>query len=83
MIKVDHAAVYMECPKEEMLQLIAAANLTANEASQVLTGVDLSMLFRGVVDRYSLDEAFTLWTAAIEAYKDLVLMKGDTSNDDN
>lgn len=83
MIKVDHAGVYMECPKEEMLNLIAAANLTAKEASQVITGADLSMLFHALVDRYSLDEAFTLWAAAIEAYKDIVIMKGDSSNDDN
>lgn len=83
MIKVDHARVQMECPKDEMIQIIEATNITAKEASQVITGADLSMLFHALVDRYSLDEAFTLWTAAIEAYKDLVILKGDPDHDDN
>lgn len=83
MIKVENGSVQLYCSKEEMLQLIATANLTAKEASQVITGIDLSILFHSLVDRYSLDEAMTLWTTPVEAYKDLILIKGEHRHDDN
>lgn len=77
MIKVEHGTVQMQCPPKEMMQLINDANLTAHEASLVLTGADLSALFYGLVDRYSLDDAMLLWTEAVEAYKELILLKGE------
>lgn len=77
MIKVEHGTVQMQSPYEDMMQLINDANLTSHEASLVLTGADLAMLFHGLVDRYSLDEAMLLWTEAIEAYKQLILLKGE------
>lgn len=83
MIKVENDTVQMICPKEDLKLLVSTHELTVKEASQVIAGVDLAMLFHALVDRYSLDEAFTLWTAAIEAYKDLVILKGETTNDDN
>lgn len=83
MIKVENDTVQMICPKEDLKLLVSTHDLTVKEASQVIIGADLSMLFHALVDRYSLDEAFTLWTAAIKAYKDLVILKGDSSHDDN
>lgn len=83
MIKVEKGTVQMVCPKEDLKLLVATSDLTPKEASQVIVGADLAMLLHALVDRYSLDEAMVLWTAAIEAYKDLVILKGDSSHDDN
>lgn len=83
MIKVENGTVQIVCPKEDLKLLVLTADLTPKDASQVIVGADIAMIFQALVDRYSLDEAATLWTTAIEAYKDLVLLKGDPSHDDN
>lgn len=76
MIKVENGTVQMMSPIEEMQKLMLSNNLTSKQASQVITSTDLSLLFHGLVDRYSLDDALTLWTLAVESYRDLTL-KGE------
>lgn len=77
MLKVEHGTVQMQSPLEDMKKLIIGSNLTAHDASLVITGTDLALLFYSLVDRYTLDEAITLWTSAVEAYKDQILSKGE------
>ena len=76
MIKVENGTVQMMSPIEEMQKLMLSNNLTSKQASQVITSTDLSLLFHGLVDRYSLYDALTLWTLAVESYRDLTL-KGE------
>ena len=82
MIKVENGSVQLYCSKEDLTEIVTEADLTANQASQVIIGADLSMLFHCLVDRYSIDGAAKLWTTAVEAYKHVV-MKGDSCNEDN
>lgn len=83
MIKVEHGAIELRCPKEDLNHVIKLCDCTLVEAAHTILGADLATLFYGLVDSYSLDDAMQMWTAAIETYKDLLTLKGDTTHDDN
>lgn len=79
MIKVENGTVFMKCSKEDLTDIVSDADLTAKQASQVIIGADLSVIFQSLVDRYSLDEALLMWTTAVKAYNDIVLKRRNQS----
>lgn len=66
----------------ELMQTMIDHETTVDIAMAACIGNDLTNIFKELVEIYNADKAATLWTLAVEAYKDVIL-KGETSHDDN